>query len=284
MELRQLITFKTIAETGSFTKTSEKLGYAQSSITTHILNLEEELGFSLFDRLGKNIILNHNGERILSHADKIIKEIELIKAHQISPEEITGTLKIGAPEAILSYRLPSILKKYKSLYPKIKIDLKHISPNDIFQELSQGHLDIAFIICDEPQIKDIQSIKFCDEELKLISNRSMDISNIETLLEANNIIFTEIGCYYRSAFERILNQYSIMPSETMTLDNIESIKQCVINDLGISVLPLIAIQNEINNKQLYSFTLPSKISSHILYHKNKTMTPAIQAFIKILTS
>lgn len=53
MELRQLITFKTIVEKGSFNRTAQHLGYSQSSITTHIKELEKELDNPLFDRLGK---------------------------------------------------------------------------------------------------------------------------------------------------------------------------------------------------------------------------------------
>lgn len=55
MELRQLITFKTIVEKGGFNKAAEHLGYAQSSITTHIKELEKELGRPVFDRLGRKL-------------------------------------------------------------------------------------------------------------------------------------------------------------------------------------------------------------------------------------
>ncbi|WP_347836300.1 LysR family transcriptional regulator [Gracilibacillus sp. JCM 18860] len=53
MELRHLITFRTIIDVGGFKKAAEQLGYAQSSITAHIKELEKELGYPLFDRLGK---------------------------------------------------------------------------------------------------------------------------------------------------------------------------------------------------------------------------------------
>ena len=56
MELRHLITLKTIVEKGGFKKPAEHLGYAQSSVTAHIKELEEEAGKPLFDRLGKKVV------------------------------------------------------------------------------------------------------------------------------------------------------------------------------------------------------------------------------------
>ncbi|WP_252312704.1 LysR family transcriptional regulator [Sinobaca sp. H24] len=63
MELRHLITFTTIVDTGGFKKAADELGYVQSSITAHIKELEKELGYPLFDRLGKSITMTQTGER-----------------------------------------------------------------------------------------------------------------------------------------------------------------------------------------------------------------------------
>ena len=66
MTIIQLGTFLKIAETRSFTSAAALLGYAQSTVTTQIKQLEEELGCLLFDRLGKNVILTAEGEKLKS--------------------------------------------------------------------------------------------------------------------------------------------------------------------------------------------------------------------------
>lgn len=71
MELRQLHTFKTVAEAKGFTRAASVLSYAQSSVTAQIQALEEELGVKLFDRLGKKVMLTAAGERLLPYAAQL---------------------------------------------------------------------------------------------------------------------------------------------------------------------------------------------------------------------
>ena len=73
MTIVQLGTFLKIAETRSFTSAAAMLGYAQSTVTTQIKQLEEELGCLLFDRLGKNVILTAEGEKLSAYAEKILQ-------------------------------------------------------------------------------------------------------------------------------------------------------------------------------------------------------------------
>ena len=73
MEIRHLQTFVTIAELGSFTKAAEYLGYAQSTITSHIQILENELGEILFNRLGKKIILTNLGKELIPYAKQMLE-------------------------------------------------------------------------------------------------------------------------------------------------------------------------------------------------------------------
>src|SRR5690625_2396626 len=131
MELRHLITLKTIVERGGFKKAAEHLGYAQSSVTTHIQELEAEVGKPLFDRLGRKVILTHYGERLLSYAIKIID----LHAQALNPdEEPTGDLIIGISESLTIGRIPPILLEYKRSYPKVNLSLKSIENYDVRSE------------------------------------------------------------------------------------------------------------------------------------------------------
>ena len=72
MELRNLITFLKIVETGSFSKAAEQLRYSQSTVTVQIQQLEEELNVQLFDRIGKKIYVTEKGRELETHAQKMI--------------------------------------------------------------------------------------------------------------------------------------------------------------------------------------------------------------------
>ena len=71
MELKNLITFTQVAELGSFTKAAEQLGYSQSTISFQIKQLEEELGFLLFERINHTITLTERGHELVSYAHQV---------------------------------------------------------------------------------------------------------------------------------------------------------------------------------------------------------------------
>ncbi|PTX59573.1 regulatory helix-turn-helix LysR family protein [Melghirimyces profundicolus] len=113
MELRHLKTFRTVAKRGGFTRAGEELGYAQSTITSHIHALEEELGSPLFDRLGKRTVLTEAGQRLLPYAEEMDRLSREAAETVVTEETPSGPLRIGAPESLLVYRLPTILYEYR---------------------------------------------------------------------------------------------------------------------------------------------------------------------------
>src|SRR5690625_4218411 len=166
MELRHLITLKTIVERGGFKKAAEHLGYAQSSVTTHIQELEAEVGKPLFDRLGRKVILTHYGERLLSYAIKIID----LHAQALNPdEEPTGDLIIGISESLTIGRIPPILLEYKRSYPKVNLSLKSIENYDVATHLQNGDIDLALVLEKEDwNISELYSEKLKRERMVLI--------------------------------------------------------------------------------------------------------------------
>lgn len=124
MDLKQLNTFLTVAEFLNFTKAAAQLGYAQSSITAQIQQLENEMGVKLFERIGKTVTLTHEGKRMLPYASQILQLAGNMKSDLSGSDVPAGVLTIGAAESLSIYRLPAIIKEYRSLYPKVDINLK----------------------------------------------------------------------------------------------------------------------------------------------------------------
>lgn len=107
MEMRQLQLFVALAEELNFTRTAERLNTVQSNVTTQIRNLEEELGAALFDRFPRSVALTEAGARFLPYARRILGTVDEAARSVRHGEEPAGPLRIGAPESILTYRLPS---------------------------------------------------------------------------------------------------------------------------------------------------------------------------------
>ena len=95
MTLIQLETFISIEKTGSFSGAASELGYAQSTVTMQMKQLEDELGCLLFDRLGKRVVLTAEGERLLGYARKMVEIEREIRLSVPEGDEPSGILRLG---------------------------------------------------------------------------------------------------------------------------------------------------------------------------------------------
>ncbi|MEW9677636.1 LysR family transcriptional regulator [Lentibacillus sp. L22] len=275
MELRHLITLKTIAERGGFKKAAEHLGYAQSSITTHIRELEEEVGKPLFDRLGKTVVLTHYGQRLLTYAVKII---ELHAQALDMDEEPTGDLAIGISESLTIGRVPPILLDYKRAYPKVNLSLKSIENYNVTSHLQNGDVDLVLVLeKDDWSLPEIYSEKLKREKMILISPPEKE--------DTNTILYTERSCSYKSVFDEYLRYKQMDVKASLDFQSIEAIKQCVRSGLGISMVPYFSVKEEIENNKLKGEKMAPEhpsISTFLAYHKDKWISPAITSMISLI--
>lgn len=289
MEIRHLQTFIAIVELDGFTKAAEHLGYAQSTITSHIQILENELGEALFDRLGKKVILTNVGKELVPYAKQMLyvyKEIMNLTSDQ---KGVTGDLIIGAGESLTIYRLGQILKEYKKSFPNVNIILKDSICSDLRNKLYSGELDIIITI--EPRIADanlvVENLK--DESMVIIGAPDADLEFFSAWSESQeakeSIIFSEKGCSFRIAFENYLKEKKIRYVNPLEFSSIEAIKKCVMNGLGISLLPLYAVSNEITEGSLKMIEVPEsfeKFRTQLAYHKNKSISLPMRKFMEIV--
>src|ERR1700747_2150200 len=120
-ELRQPPTFRTVAATLNLTRAAEALGDVQSSVTAQIKALEEELGVPLFDRLGRRVMLTDAGHRFLPFAEQALAAMEKGLLAVKAGSEPCGPLRISAPESIVTYRLPLLLRKFRRRFPHVEM-------------------------------------------------------------------------------------------------------------------------------------------------------------------
>lgn len=128
MEFREITTFLQVAKFKSFSRAAEQLGYTQAAVTIQIKNLEKELGVHLFDRIGKQTLLTHQGLIFYEYASNIAREISQAKDALSNPEELTGTLCLGTIESVCASVFPSLLREYHRRYPKVNIKIITDSP------------------------------------------------------------------------------------------------------------------------------------------------------------
>ena len=289
MELRQLESFKTIVEQGSFKKTARILHYAQSSITTHINGIEDELGGKVFDRIGKKIHITVLGKELYQYAVEITNNYNKITRLIDSKNTVKGKLNIGAAESLIMFMLPSIVKNYIDIFPEVDLSLASNTCPSLIQMIKDGTIDFGLVLA--PRIIDpelvVTSVKtmpliFVSShhyKLKFIHKKNVHVLKKETL------IFTEGNCLLRKHFRKLLMDHGISPVRKLELSGLEPIRQFVAAGLGISLLLELSVKDMIQKNKIkkinHNLKLP-KYEIQIVYHKNKWRHQAMKEFINFI--
>lgn len=286
MEIKQLITFIHAAENLNFTQTAKTLNFAQSSVTAQMKALEDEIGKPLFERLGKRLILTEAGQQFKLYAEKMIRLSEEAIMVVNGEEEPTGTLTIGAQESQCTYRLPPILKEFKAAFPKVKLIFKPAHSDEMARkQLMEGILDVAFIMDVSKPEGSLTVEKLIEENLKLVVAQNHPKSVYSAVdLKDETLLLTEAGCSYRLMLEDSLRLVGVYPLDKIEFGSIEAIKQCVIAGLGVALLPEMVVKKDIKEGRMKELTWkapPSPLFTHIAWHKDKWISPPLEAFIHL---
>ncbi|OPJ59131.1 LysR family transcriptional regulator [Clostridium chromiireducens] len=289
MELRQLITFCKITDLKSYLKAAEDLGYAQSTITTQIQLLEKELGIRLFEKIGRNMELTSKGLIFLEYAENIINLVNEAKEAVADRDTPKGILKIGVVESLCTIKLPELLKNFHIKYPEVEVIIKIGTCSDLQMMLKNNVVDLIFTLGKLIKDQEFISCMCCNEDMAVLVsplNKLKDKLEL-TLKDITSVplILTEKGCSYRGAFEEMFRKENLKPHLALEIGSIETIKTFVMNNLGITLLPVMTVENELNKGELVKLDLKDCIfnmKTQILYHRNKWLTSAMDAFIEEL--
>ena len=289
MELRQLHTFAAVAEHLSFTRAAETLSYAQSSVTAQIQSLESELGVPLFERLGRRVVLTEAGERLRGYAGKMLQlEQEALQAVP-SSREPAGTLTIGAPESLCTYRLPPVLARFRERHPRVKLVFRPGNCSELRRYVVDGSLDVAFVLSNEGAYPGVVSRPLTTEPIQVLARpdhplaKKAKVSCVD--LAGETILHTEADCTYRQLFDQALATAGVRPDVAIEFSSLEAIKQAAIAGMGLAVLPEIAVETEIAQGKLAALAWRQEdfsVMTQVSWHKDKWLSPALEAFLTLV--
>lgn len=289
MELRQLEIFRALAEELHFTKAAARVHCVQSNVTTQIRALESELGTRLFDRLAKRVVLTDTGRRFLPYAERILSTVEEGRAAVGQNATPCGPLRIGTPESVLTYRLPRILGRFRKLYPKVELSFRPYLDLGLVHLLESGELDLAVWMEDAIRNDRLKAVRLRDERLVFIAAPKHPLVAKKRVtphdLTGQTLLLTEAGCSYRSKLDQLLSVMSIRPESITEFSSVEAIKECVSLGMGLSLLPEIVVDRELARQQLVTLAWAGpemRIATHVVWHKDKWISPALGAFISLL--
>ncbi|MEU0434062.1 LysR family transcriptional regulator [Streptomyces sp. NPDC006290] len=246
MQLRQLSTFRTVADALNVTHAAERLNYAQSSVTEQIKALEQDLGVRLFERSNRGLRLTPAGHRLVDYAERMLSLAEEARAAVTELGIPGGELLIGAPETLCVYRLPSLLTRFREDCPKVHVVLRPGNRKECRKGVHEETLDLCFTFGTPPDHPDLESMPLLPEPVVVVAPKDHPLTRQELVTNADlagvDFLVTEPGCSYRMMFEEALGSNpGPRPRVAAELTSIGALRTCVAAGMGFALLPQIAV-------------------------------------------
>jgi DNA-binding transcriptional LysR family regulator len=225
-----LRTFLAVCETGKFSAAAEKVGRTQAAVSLQIKRLEGLLGKPLFERDNRNVSLNTAGEILKDYAQKLI-DLNDETFLRVSETDISGVLRLGAPEAITSTHLPKILALFNKNHPTVVLDVTCKLTDELLVDFDQGDYDVVIFKREKSNRK--SGTVVYHEKLAWIMSAGATLDYSKSL----PMILSPHPCIYRRLAIEALEKSRKDWRAVMTAHSLSGRLSAVKNGLGISLMP-----------------------------------------------
>ena len=285
--LHQLEIFRTIAELQSVTKASEQLFLTQPAVSIQLKNFQAQFNLPLFEIVGRKLYITEFGEEISETAFKILEQVENIKYKSaIFEGKIAGKLNISLVSTA-KYTMPYFLSDFIKKNEMVSLTMDVTNKMAVLRSLENNECDFA-MVSTIPKKLNIERIELMKNKLYFVANRNFNPSKKKVLLKDLNkslFIFREPGSATRLAMEQYLVKHKIAIEKEMELTSNEAVKQAIIAGLGISIMPIIGIKNELQNGDLQIIEMidfPLETNWNLIWLKSKNLSLVAKSFKKHL--
>ncbi len=283
MDLRQLEIIRAISETGSFTAAGEKLHVSQSAISRQVLLLEEELGESVFHRIGRRIRITPAGESLLQLSNRVFQDVqETVSAISETQEHLRGTLRLVGGMTVCLYVFPTLLSEIRRVHPHLELKITVGSTERSIGMLRAGAGDLGLLTL-PIEANDLVSVPVLREELLVVSYPAHPFAKRRLVdpeeLNRQPFILFESGSITRRLVNEFFAREGIDAEVVMETENVEIIKAMVRTGLGIGIVPWQAAAAEVRARQLYA----SRITGYPLVRETGWLYPKMGRLPKVVS-
>ena len=286
MNTSYLRTFIEVIDLKNISKAAEKLFITQPAVSKQLKLLENDFGADLFRKNGREIYPTEEGKVLYKYAKSVLNEENKIYSMLKKNDGLTGTLAVYTSSVPADYYIQELIYEFHKLHPDISYVIKKADSDIVFKNIEEGFISFGFTGSTYIN-KKIDSICIAEDEIVLIASTNrkelMDNVNVSVLLE-QKFILREQGSATLHIFENYLNKHKIKLNDlnikVLAEDNI-MIKKFILNDMGIGILPLKAVENEINEGKLFVVKLDDiklKRKLYYVYQKDRYFSNVEEKF------
>jgi DNA-binding transcriptional LysR family regulator len=282
--LNQLQIFLKVVEFQSITKAAIELNLTQPAVSIQLKNFQDQFDIPLTEISGRKLYVTDFGHEIALAAEKIIEQVYAINFKTAAFKgKLSGKLKF-AVVSTGKYILPYFLSDFMKEHPAIELVMDVTNKRKVLESLENNEVDFALVSIIPKNLK-VQQIDLLQNKLYLTGSSAIQVDDFSTLLQKHPLIFRENGSGTRQMMESFFTNKHDNAIKKIALTSNEAVKQALVAGLGISIMPLIGMKNELQNDELKIIPtkgLPIVTNWSVIWLKEKKHAPVSTAFLDFI--
>lgn len=285
--LHQLKIFWTVSQTLSITKAAEELHLTQPAVSIQLKNFQDQFDFPLIEQLNKRLFLTDFGQQIAASAEKILQEVQDInfKMHAQN-DQLVGKLKIAVVSTGI-YVAPYFLADFLQQNQGVQLTMEVTNKAQVLASMEMNEVDFALVSV-LPDRLNVSYLELIPNKLFLVGNNDRRFGKKiydKKIFEDLQLIYRERGSGTRLVMEKFILENKLPVKKKMELTSNEAVKQAVIAGLGYSIMPIIGIKNELEQKHLQIIPIkgfPIQSKWYLIWLSGKKLAPVASALHQFL--
>lgn len=292
LSLYKLEIFASVVQHGSFSAAASQLHMTQPAVSQHIHDLEKHVGTKLFTRGRRGVSLTEAGTTLHTYTQRILRLVAEAEAAVTNVENlVSGQLMVGSTPGVSVYLLPDWLQGFRKRYPNLGVSLSTNVTTEIVNDVLSHKLDLGFV---EGELEDIHTeglghLVLAPIDMHLVVSKSHSWHGAKHIdireLDGQPFVTRQQGSRTRIWIDHILRKHNVKPSIVAEFDNPEAIKQSVMSNLGVTILPEYAVRREVEAGLLYGLSIddvPLERNLKLIWDTSLPYTPVARAFLQQL--
>ena len=265
ISLKQINYALRVGKTLHFKKAADECFISASTLSNAINEMEKQLGFKIFERDNRRVIVTKQGEDFLEKAAAISLEVEDIKKiSQLYAEPLSHKISIGMIPTISPFLIPAVLPRLNKDYPKLELQLVEAKSHELVHQIQNGELDMGILALPYP-VKDLKVLKFWAEDFFWICKADDERSKIQKItareLDLSELILLEEG---NCLTDHVLSACNISFSHqhSFRVSNLNTLMQLVKGGMGTTLIPAMAAEQLVDNDRMLTKAYLDEKSPH----------------------
>lgn len=293
MDLKRLKAFVTVAEHGTVSKAAQVLHITQPALSRQIDALERELGFKLFGRAGRRLLLTPRGEQVLGDCRSLL-------AHASALAERTGalrrgeirTLKVAASPVTIEGAFPTFLRRYAERFPEVRLVLVQADADAHLAMLEHGEVHLAVNVISVVQVDDHRFGSFLLPQFHILAAfpASLDLAETDTIeirqLAHYPLLLLDTSFATRTLFDAACRLAAVKPNILLECAASHALLAYAEEGHGVAIIPSI-LQTDRHNVRILRVTHrrePLRIALAVLWDKRRVLPHYAEGFSDLLAT